>query len=201
MTADDINTGIAALLETFEMMCFAFLHIRAFTYKVYRPAYNSQYEVAPQRTPRLKSLGHAMDFRETWREIRDGAMYMVHRSRGMETDRVARRTMHLEEAFGHSRNPAAKAGVDASVLGTFEKVAGRRDTIDMDRPRNVEVINPGDRRVWLDAGRREMSDGLEVAIERELQQKGYSIRGLKISLFPDQQSLTSSRYPGAFRAI
>ncbi|EIN06704.1 DUF300-domain-containing protein [Punctularia strigosozonata HHB-11173 SS5] len=182
MTADDINTGISAILETFEMMCFAFLHIRAFTYKVYRPAYNSQYDTPPQRTPRLKSLGHALDFRETWREIRDGAVYMVHRWRGVETDQAARRTMHLQEAFGHNRARLTKADVGAPVPGTFEKVTGRRDTHNAERVRgavdsDADMMVSEGRRRWLDAGRREKSEGLEAEIERELQKKGYSIRG------------------------
>ncbi|KAG5646230.1 hypothetical protein DXG03_004057 [Asterophora parasitica] len=70
MTAAQVNIGIGAVLETFEMMIFAFLHIRAFTYKPYRPSHPpDSIEPEPEDTPRLRSLGHAMDFRETFREI------------------------------------------------------------------------------------------------------------------------------------
>ncbi|KAF8178538.1 organic solute transporter Ostalpha-domain-containing protein [Mycena galopus ATCC 62051] len=73
MTADDINIGIAALLETFEMMCFAFLHLRAFSYKPYKPFHDPRSKAPPPTpTPRWRSLCHAFDFRETFREIRAG---------------------------------------------------------------------------------------------------------------------------------
>ncbi|KAF8608082.1 DUF300-domain-containing protein [Ceratobasidium sp. AG-I] len=36
MTAEDITIGFGALLQTFEMMCFAFLHVKAFSYVPYK---------------------------------------------------------------------------------------------------------------------------------------------------------------------
>ncbi|KAF8756566.1 hypothetical protein RHS01_04550 [Rhizoctonia solani] len=36
MTAEDIVVGFSALLQTFEMMCFAFLHVKAFSYIPYK---------------------------------------------------------------------------------------------------------------------------------------------------------------------
>ncbi|CAE6445438.1 unnamed protein product [Rhizoctonia solani] len=36
MTAQDIVVGFSALLQTFEMMCFAFLHVKAFSYVPYK---------------------------------------------------------------------------------------------------------------------------------------------------------------------
>lgn len=35
-TAESIVVGIAALLSTFEMVCIAFLHVKAFSYLPYR---------------------------------------------------------------------------------------------------------------------------------------------------------------------
>ena len=99
MTADDINTGIAAILETFEMMCFAFLHIRAFSYTPYRP--NGQ--KSSDKTPRLRSLMHALDIRDLWREIQDGSIYMGKTIRGVETDEEARRRIHFSKAMGRER--------------------------------------------------------------------------------------------------
>ncbi|KAF9010475.1 organic solute transporter Ostalpha-domain-containing protein, partial [Cyathus striatus] len=101
MTAETINIGIGALLETFEMMLFAFLHIRAFTYKVYRPLY----EDSCVETPRLKSLCHAMDFRETFREVWYGCRYLYDQIRGEEPaqDLVVRRQIYYKEAFGRQR--------------------------------------------------------------------------------------------------
>ena len=78
MTAEDINIGIGALLETFEMMygsrinlkltsipvhrsssfrLFGFLHVKAFSYKPYRMVSEpDSKESTSTRTPRLKSL-------------------------------------------------------------------------------------------------------------------------------------------------
>ncbi|KAJ1305898.1 hypothetical protein OPQ81_010618 [Rhizoctonia solani] len=36
LTAQDITVGFSALLQTFEMMCFAFLHVKAFSYVPYK---------------------------------------------------------------------------------------------------------------------------------------------------------------------
>jgi hypothetical protein len=52
---------------------FAFLHIKCFTYKVYVPdACTIEGDLRDHRTPRLKSLGHAMNPMETFRELRAG---------------------------------------------------------------------------------------------------------------------------------
>ncbi|KAF8526020.1 organic solute transporter Ostalpha-domain-containing protein [Hysterangium stoloniferum] len=96
MTADDINNGIAAILETFEMACFAFLHIWAFSYLPYR-------NVKADQTPRLRSLAHAIDIRDMWREIRDGSIYMGKTMRGVETDEEARRRLHFAKVMGRER--------------------------------------------------------------------------------------------------
>ncbi|KAF8518204.1 organic solute transporter Ostalpha-domain-containing protein [Gautieria morchelliformis] len=98
MTADDINTGIAAILETFEMMCFGVLHVRAFSYKTY--CIDGQ---APSQTPRLRSLIHALDIRDLWREIRDGSVYMTKTIRGAEPERGARRRTHFARVMGRER--------------------------------------------------------------------------------------------------
>ncbi|KAI9465687.1 organic solute transporter Ostalpha-domain-containing protein [Lactarius psammicola] len=90
MTAGDINIGWGAILETFEMSIFAFVHIKAFSYKPYRPLTPN-----PSRTPRLRSFAHAMDFRETFRELWVGLVYIP--------DPHARRVAVLESAFDKSR--------------------------------------------------------------------------------------------------
>ncbi|TFY76511.1 hypothetical protein EWM64_g7501 [Hericium alpestre] len=174
MTADDINIGWGAILETFEMTIFAFVHVRAFSYKPYRP------EGDTQRTPRLRSLGHAMNFRETFHELKVGCMCMWHRMHGVETDTLARRQAVLESAFGKSRTQVWKA----HDLGVREKEvddAGKLEVgIEVDRVVDVE----GERQ-WLGTGddyayglmRRERSDGLEVQFEKELTVRGYGRLG------------------------
>lgn len=185
MTADDINIGIGALLETFEMMIFAFVHIKAFTYKEYRPKQHSKFVgAAPVRTSRLRSLGHALDFRETFREIWIGCIYLLDKVRGKEPspDFGVRRAAHYEEAFGRPR--LAYAGPEKTPKGSHnlgEKLAAHPALV------NQEVqIEVGGERQWLGTGddygyglgylRRERSEGLAAQIERELGSRGIGLR-------------------------
>ncbi|KAJ8696250.1 hypothetical protein PTI98_006132 [Pleurotus ostreatus] len=184
MTAEDINIGIGALLETFEMMLFAFLHIKAFSYKPYRPFHSpDSKDPPPQRTKRLRSLGHAMDFRETFREMWVGWLYIWDRMRGREPrpDVNARRLAHHEEVMGRSRLPPnftkARAVVQTREVGEEKEKA---PLIKVDVEERVEIDG---RRDWLggrdDFGytlgpvRRERSEGLEAQIQSELAKRGF----------------------------
>ncbi|KAF5325855.1 hypothetical protein D9611_000018 [Ephemerocybe angulata] len=184
MTAEDINIGIGAILECFEMMIFAFVHIKAFTYKPYRPFHNPMSkDPPPSRTPRLRSLGHALDFRETFREIWMGCVYMFDKMRGREPrhDFGARRAAHYEEAFGQARpaQPKAKKGVAANRKANQPNLSPSDITIRQE----VEVDVSGERQ-WLGLGddygyglgyfRRQKSERLSVQIGKELQARGYS---------------------------
>ncbi|PCH36718.1 DUF300-domain-containing protein [Wolfiporia cocos MD-104 SS10] len=95
MTADNITTGISAILETFEMVVFAVLHIRAYSYQPY-------YGHAQQQSY-WKALAHAFDFTETGIEVWKGIVYWVKTRQGRETDVQARREVALMEALGASR--------------------------------------------------------------------------------------------------
>ncbi|TCD62535.1 hypothetical protein EIP91_006762 [Steccherinum ochraceum] len=171
MTADNINIGIGAILETFEMALFAFLHIRAFTYRPYK--------TPPDRTPRWRSLVHAMNFAETFRELWAGAIYMFNRYRGRENDMQARRDAALEGVFGRSRYEIAQKQQKRSQYD--EKTQGSvAVSVDVD-----EVVHVGEERQWLGAGdsyayglkyqsRKEKSDSLGTQIERELEMRGYT---------------------------
>ncbi|KAJ7209681.1 organic solute transporter Ostalpha-domain-containing protein, partial [Mycena pura] len=172
MTADDINIGIAALLETFEMMLFAFLHLKAFSYKPYRPFHDPKSKAPPPTpTPRLRSLGHAFDFRETFREIRVGWIYILDKMHGREPkpDIGARRIAHFESAFERPRPsnlPTSKA-LDETGQNDVEKgLLSPSGT-----PREYVEHTP-----WLrlpDYRRREKSEGLEAQIQNELELRGY----------------------------
>ncbi|KAI0629660.1 organic solute transporter Ostalpha-domain-containing protein [Trametes polyzona] len=177
MTADNINIGIGAILETFEMACFALLHIKAFSYK---PYYDPD---AP--TPRWRSLVHAMSFKETGREIWAGLVYMVHRSRGRETDPQARREAVLEDVFGRSRI-AIYREANASASGTPRRASEKELSVNVKVEKEVHV---NDERQWLGVGddyvyglgcqakpRREKSEGLGEQIDRELAKRGYTLR-------------------------
>ncbi|KAJ4483599.1 organic solute transporter Ostalpha-domain-containing protein [Lentinula aciculospora] len=174
MTADDINIGIGALLETFEMMLFGFLHIKAFTYKPYLPNNQSQLKDLPAyRMSRLRALGHAMDFRETFRELWIGIIYLWEKMRGRDPrpDINARRVAHYENAFEPTRPP-----------GTVRKEQNEKaDPLILPMIRvEKEYYDDTHGRQWLGHGNdygygihREKSDDLEVQIERELERRGY----------------------------
>ncbi|KAJ6558437.1 organic solute transporter Ostalpha-domain-containing protein [Mycena vulgaris] len=172
MTAEDINIGIAALLETFEMMMFAFLHLRAFSYKPYRPFHDPKSKTPlPTPTPRLRSLGHVLDFRETFREIRAGWIYILDRMRGREPtpDIGARRNAHYESAFGRPRPSNLPSGKGLREHGQNDVEKGLLS------PSGIQ-LEPREDTPWLGlAGysRREKSEGLEVQIEKELERRGY----------------------------
>lgn len=107
MTAEDIEVGWGAILETAEMCAFALLHIKAFSYTPYVVKLDD--DGTRVHTPRLKSLAHAFNFGETMREIRDGWVYMLARLRGRETDTAVRRLGHHEKLFARSRPDVGKS--------------------------------------------------------------------------------------------
>lgn len=184
MTSEDINIGWGAIIETFEMrsvayiFCvhfrryqnessiFAFLHVKAFSYKPYRP-YRPLTPNA-RRTPRLRSFAHAMDFRETFRELWAGSVYMFRRMRGAETDPHARRVAMLEGAFDKSREQVWR-----------ERREGEKGR-DLQVIKSVEVNVDGELQ-WLGAGddydyglsRRERNEVSSVVVEKELEKREY----------------------------
>lgn len=180
MTAGDIIIGWSAILETFEMRSvgflflfllqyqarcsiFAFVHIKAFSYKPYCPLTPNA-----KRTPRLRSFAHAMDFRETFRELYASLVYMCYRMRGVETDPLARRMAVLEHAFDKSL-PEMRRGRPKEEKELVLKV-----------DRTVEVAVDGEKQ-WLGVGdnygyglsRRERSEALSMQFEKELEKRGY----------------------------
>jgi len=129
-----------------------------------------------------------MDFRETFREIYAGMVYMWHRMRGVETDPLARRIAVLEHAFDKSR----------AEVGRGRTGEAKGPVVEIDTA--VEVAVDGERQ-WLGVGddygyglsRRERSETLDVQLEKELEKKGYG-RPSKcntphILLIPDPQWL------------
>ncbi|KAE9400698.1 DUF300-domain-containing protein [Gymnopus androsaceus JB14] len=174
MTADDISIGIEALAETFEMMLFGFLHIKAFTYIVYRPGdMDESKELPAYRMTRLRALGHAMDFRETFRELWIGTIYLWDKMRGHDPapDINARRVAHYESAFGAPR-PSGMVRREQNEKEdplAFPMIRVEREYYDSTQGRQ-----------WLGYGNdygygvhREKSDDLETQIERELERRGY----------------------------
>lgn len=192
MTANNINIGIGAILETTEMAyvpayafsteanvvyrLFAILHIKAFSYKPYC--------TADGPTPRWRALVHAMSFKETGREIWAGVIYLLRKSRGHEVDTQARRQAALENVFGRSRYAIVReARPSDSKAGASEKHLGV--TVEVE-----EEVRIDNERQWIGLGndyiyglgyqakrKRERSEGLESQIEKELAMRGYTLRG------------------------
>ena len=151
---------------------FAFLHVRAFSYKPYKPPEHPSLP-PPTRTLRLRSLGHAFDFRETFREIKSGLIYITDRIRGVEPrpDMGARRVAVMENAFGRSRlSEREKNGATKGVEVVEE--------VDVDIGGERQWLGVGDDYAYglAYANRKERSDGLEEAIEKELVKRGVDIR-------------------------
>ena len=113
-----------------------------------------------------------MDFRETFREIYRGLVYMWHRMRGVETDPIARRIAVLEHALEKSR----------AEVGRRRPGEAREPVLEIDTA--VEVAVDGERQ-WLGIGddygyglsRRERSETLSVQFEKELEKRGYGRSG------------------------
>jgi len=187
---------------------FAFLHIKCFTYKVYVPDPSTvEGDLSDHRTPRLKSLGHAMNPMETLRELWAGAVYMFRRWRGKETDKLARRVAAHQGVFGHSRSRVLSDGSaqnqslirngqekkrDEKRVNSSSRVESRGlDEVMVEVEREVFL---GSERQWLGVGdnhnyilgsvTREKSEGFEDAVANELYTRGYTLRGKVFPPFP-----------------
>ncbi|EKM53467.1 uncharacterized protein PHACADRAFT_53168, partial [Phanerochaete carnosa HHB-10118-sp] len=177
MTADDINIGIGAILETVEMTIFALLHIKAFSYKPYVTGYP---------TKRFPSFIHAFNFKETLVELWYGLVYMFRRTRGREVDVMARRQAAHENIFGKSRHQ-----IPGSEIASL---TNQRVTDEDKVPLSVhvaveETVHVNTERQWLGLGddhayelgyhsrkQREKSEEFGEQVERELASRGYGRR-------------------------
>jgi len=187
---------------------FAFLHIKCFTYKVYVPDPSAvEGDLRDHRTPRLKSLGHAMNPMETFRELWAGTVYMFQRWRGKETDKLARRVAAHQGVFGHSRSRVLSDGSAQNEFlirnGQEKKREEKRvNPLSRVEPRRLdEVMVEVEREVFLGSERqwlgvedshgyvlgsvtREKSEGFEDAVAKELYTRGYTLRGKVLHTSP-----------------
>ncbi|EJD46875.1 DUF300-domain-containing protein, partial [Auricularia subglabra TFB-10046 SS5] len=149
MTAEDINIGIGAILETFEMMLFAFMHVKAFSYKPYKSADG-------KRTPRMRGIRHAFWYRDMWKEFKEGCVYLWRRMRGKEAEKLMRKQIHLENAMGRSRR--------------MHRGAGGAIQVQRPLPTAPKEGMPGDRPElpWLQVD----NDGLGDEVGIELEKRG-----------------------------
>jgi hypothetical protein len=128
-----------------------------------------------------------MDFRETFREIWVGCMYIFDKMRGKEPtpDVGARRVAYYEGAFGRPRPSQIAPGhiLNSDPGMKAEKVRPALPAVEIEVEKQVDV--EGERQ-WLGTGddygyglgyiRREQSEGLEAQIEKELEKRGYTTR-------------------------
>lgn len=153
---------------------FGFLHIKAFSYRPYK--------IPPDRTKRWRALVHAMNFAETFRELRNGMVYIFRRWKGHETDMQARRDAALEGVFGRSRFDIAQKQKN----GVYDEKTQKSVAVSVDVD---EMVHLGEERQWLGVGdnyayglkyqaRKEKSDSLGRQIEKELESRGYGRRGM-----------------------
>jgi hypothetical protein len=109
-----------------------------------------------------------MDFRETFRELYAGVVYMWCRMCGVETDPLARRIAVLKNALEKSRAEVGRGNASEANERVLEV------------EKAVEVAVDGERQ-WLGVGdeygyglsRREQSDPLATQFENELENRGY----------------------------
>lgn len=136
-----------------------------------------------------------MDFRETFREVWAGCVYMVHTWRGDETDAAARRLAVMEDALGRSRVKAKADGGGQRDLGAASEKFGDPGSVRVDVVR--EVMVDGERQ-WLGVGddygygldyaRRDPSAGLVDQFDLELEKRGYPRQGMRTSPLYFQRS-------------
>lgn len=141
---------------------FAFLHLKAFTYKPYVTS-SLTGDRPPGKTPRLRSLGHALDFRDIFRQFWHGCVYAWARMRGFEPDHQNERRDHLERALGQRRMLGAKVPYNQLDHALDEKSSGIRS----DRPAHGHGRQRGRDKQWL--GDLPLPDSpLEEDIDAEL---------------------------------
>jgi hypothetical protein len=165
---------------TLSYSLFAILHVKAFSYK--------PYIVLSSGTKRLPALLHAFNLVETYRELRDGAIYMWCRIRGNETDVMARRQAVLEGIFGKSRikmqggrssHPVLDKGSRGQTGAndmTVEVIIEETVHVEEDR-RCLRLGNDGIYGLEYHPGDlRENSLGFEGQAEKGLPKRGYERR-------------------------
>lgn len=138
----------------------------------------------PTRTPQWRSLGNAMDFRETFTEIWAGCIYMLDKVRGKEPkpDFGARRAAHYEAAFGRPRFPQStilqhggnrrkEVKLGEPVLPALG-VRIEQDT-HVERDSQRQYLGPSKYDRYELHPQREKSEALEDQINHELEKLGY----------------------------
>lgn len=158
MTSDEVQAGINALLETFEMMIFAFVHIKAFTYLIYRPANHKK------TTSKWRAMIDVMDYRDWFREMRESNRYIYARSRGrfysLVEDIRAEKHRHLAAALGTDRAEALRLEM------CREKDAASNEVPWREKDHEIDAVNADDAHL----------DRLENDLPRDIQETSSLLR-------------------------
>ncbi|KDN47354.1 DUF300-domain-containing protein [Tilletiaria anomala UBC 951] len=143
-SATEVQVGINALLETFEMVIFAFLHIKAFNYRVYRPADQKR------TTSRWRALCNVLDFRDWFFEMKDSTIYLTHKAQGRTYSYVedvrAQKYKILQEAMGRGRDEELLRQIEheRETLPAFWKKGSEKEGQGDDGAHGNDETNVGD---------------------------------------------------------
>ncbi|CAD6884608.1 unnamed protein product [Tilletia laevis] len=100
--AEEIVVGLSAILSCFEMVIFAFMHIKAFSYLPYQPADQTR------TTKRLRAFGHVLDFRDWFVLMKQSSKWAAANRKGLDYTPVdairAQKYDHLMKALGKERH-------------------------------------------------------------------------------------------------
>jgi hypothetical protein len=113
-----------------------------------------------------------MDFRETFRELWTGSVYMTRRMRGAETDPHARRVAMLESAFDKSREQVWRERREEEKERDLQVIK----TVEIDVDGEMQWLGAGDDHEY-GLSRRERSEALGLVAERELEERGHGRSG------------------------
>ncbi|GAA5984064.1 hypothetical protein JCM10908_006033 [Rhodotorula pacifica] len=149
-TAEEIVVGLAALLACFEMVVFAFLHVKAFPYAPYR-ALAPAASVAEQsrrstyrRTPRGPALCTVLNLADLGREIVDEIRFICRGAKVGDELLLERRRDDFETVMGVSRprHKARTSDLSAGVDGINFEALGQDATSD----KHEDALLAGDTR-------------------------------------------------------
>lgn len=172
-SSESIVVGMAALLSTFEMTCFAFLHIKAFPYQPYRalaPVDSDKRkkdgQCAPVQTRKWPALKKCLILSDLMRELKHETRYVVRRGRRTESEELVARDQERKRArevlYGNGESKQGVDGDDEEV-----KLFGGLDG-ETTRLRAQKIGTDGEI-VQADKGRKDENEEKESLVERRMQ--------------------------------
>lgn len=118
-----------------------------------------------ERTARFKSFLHALDFRDMWREIWDGSIYMGRTIRGVDAEEEVRKRIHFARVMGRERE---LLGAEEPKRSLVAEDVQEEDML-LDNYRHGRRV--GRRDIWLSDQGDRFGGAFEDEVERELRQR------------------------------